>query len=136
MTTIVDTNVLVDLFHGSSWSAWSEHHLEQARRAGPVAINPIIFAELAAGFATAELLDDAVNPRQFRREDLPWNAALLAGKAFLSYRRAGGDRRSPLPDFYIGAHAVVAGHRLLTRDPARYRIYFPDLEIVAPDTYP
>lgn len=137
MTTIVDSNVLIDfLGYGSSWNSWSDRQLEQARRAGTILINPIILAELAAGFPTAELLDKAIDPSHFLREDLPWEAAFIAGKAFLSYRRSGGDRRSPMPDFYIGAHASVRSYRLLTRAPTRYRTYFPSLEIIAPDTHP
>lgn len=137
MTTIVDSNVLIDfLGYGSSWNSWSDRQLEQARRAGTILINPIILAELATGFPTAELLDKAIDPSHFLREDLPWEAAFIAGKAFLSYRRSGGDRRSPMPDFYIGAHASVRSYRLLTRDPSRYRTYFPSLEIIAPDTHP
>ena len=68
----------------------------------------------------------------FVREPLPWEAAFLAGKCFVTYRRRGGTRRSPLPDFYIGAHAAVAGYRLLTRDAGRYRSYFPKLDLIAP----
>lgn len=135
--TIVDTNVLVDFFQPSSpWQRWCDERLEEARRRGPVVINPIIFAELATGFPTMELLNTTLSPALFEREELPWNAAFLAGKAYLSYRRAGGDRRSPLPDFYIGAHAAVKAYRLLSRDAARYRTYFPGLEIIAPDTHP
>lgn len=137
MTTLIDTNVLVDLFGASSpYIGWSDTWLERSRRSGPVVINPIILAELAAGFPTPELLNAAIHPSRFLREDLPWNAAFLAGKAYLSYRRSGGDRRSPLPDFYIGAHAAVRAYRLLTRDAARYRTYFPSIEIIAPDTHP
>jgi predicted nucleic acid-binding protein len=137
MATIVDTNVLVDFFQQDSpWRSWCDQQIEESRRLGAIVINPIIFAELAAGFPTMELLDAALDPSKFQREDLPWEAAFLAGKAYLGYRRSGGDRRSPLPDFYIGAHAAVKAYRLLTRDLARYRTYFPALEIIAPDTHP
>ena len=135
--TIVDTNVLVDFFQPSSpWQRWCDRRLEEAKRRGPVVINPIILAELAAGFPNLELLNATLSPALVEREDLPWDAAFLAGKAYLSYRRAGGDRRSPLPDFYIGAHAAVKAYRLLSRDAARYRAYFPSLELIAPDTHP
>lgn len=135
--TIVDTNVLVDFFLPSSpWQGWCDRRLEEARRLGPVVINPIIFAELAAGFPSIELLNATLSPALVEREELPWDAAFLAGKAYLSYRRGGGDRRSPLPDFYIGAHAAVKAYRLLSRDSARYRTYFPTLELIAPDTHP
>lgn len=135
--TIVDTNVLVDFFQSSSpWQRWCDQRLEEARRLGPVVINPIILAELAAGFPNVELLNATLSPALVEREDLPWDAAFLAGKAYLSYRRSGGDRRSPLPDFYIGAHAAVKAYRLLSRDAARYRTYFPNLELISPDTHP
>jgi predicted nucleic acid-binding protein len=137
MATIVDTNVLVDFFRPDSpWRSWCDQQIEGARRRGAIVINPIIFAELAAGFPTFELLDAALDRSKFQREDLPWQAAFLAGKAWLKYRRSGGDRRSPLPDFYIGAHAAFRAYRLLTRDLGRYRTYFPELEIIAPDTHP
>ena len=137
MATIVDTNVLVDFFRPDSpWRAWCDQQIEESRRRGAIVINPIIFAELAAGFPTIDLLDAALHPSKFQREELPWEAAFLAGKAYLGYRRSGGDRRSPLPDFYIGAHAAVKAYRLLTRDLGRYRTYFPNLEIIAPDRHP
>jgi predicted nucleic acid-binding protein len=137
MATLVDTNVLVDVFHDASpWRDWSEMRLAEARRAGPLLINQIIYAEMAAGFRTRERLDEVLHPSRFQREELPWFAGYAAGRAFVEYRRAGGDKRSPMPDFYIGAHAASLGHTLLTRDAARYRSYFPTLEIVAPDTHP
>ena len=137
MATLVDANVLIDMLDvATSWNSWSDRKIEEARRQGPVVINPLIVAELAAGFPTPALLDAAFDPARFQREDLPWDAAFLAGKAYLAYRRAGGDRRSPLPDFYIGAHAATRAYRLLTRDPQRYRTYFPSLDIIAPDTHP
>lgn len=95
-------------------------------------INAIVYAELSVGFTSIELLEDAVPAHLYRREHLPYEAAFLAGKAFLRYRREGGARRSPLPDFYIGAHAAIAGYRLLTRDATRYRSYFPSLDVIAP----
>jgi hypothetical protein len=96
-------------------------------------INPIIYAEVSTGFERIEELDEVVSADWFRRDPLPWEAAFLAGKCFLSYRRKGGSRRSPLPDFYIGAHAAVKGLPLLTRDARRYRTYFPHLVILAPE---
>jgi predicted nucleic acid-binding protein len=87
---------------------------------------------VSVGFASIEALDEALPPDHFRRDDIPFTAAFLAGKAFLEYRRRGGARRTPLPDFYIGAHAAIAGFRLLTRDVTRYRTYFPKLELIAP----
>lgn len=137
MPTLVDTNVLIDLFDvGSPWEDWSIRHIERVRSEGPVVINPIIYAEMAAGYPLESALELALSPSRFVREDLPWEAAFAAGHAFLAYRRDGGPKRSPLPDFYIGAHAAVRGYSLLTRDQARYRAYFPMLRIIAPDTHP
>ena len=99
-------------------------------------INQVVYAEMAAGFALEARLDAALSPSRFVREDLPWEAAFVAGHAFLAYRRGGGPKRSPSPDFYIGAHAAIRGYSLLTRDLHRYRAYFPMLRIVAPETHP
>jgi hypothetical protein len=96
-------------------------------------INPIIYAEVSIRFDRIEDLEDVLSPSLFRRDPLPWEAAFLAGKCFLSYRRKGGRKRSPLPDFFIGAHALIAEMVLLTRDPTRYRTYFPKLRLIAPD---
>jgi predicted nucleic acid-binding protein len=95
-------------------------------------VNPIVYAEISVGFERIEELDAVLPGDSFRREALPWEAAFLAGKCFLRYRRAGGARRAPLPDFYIGAHAAVRGIPLLTRDASRYRTYFPRLELIEP----
>jgi predicted nucleic acid-binding protein len=95
-------------------------------------INPLVYAEVSVGFGRIEELEEAIPPALFRREALPHEAAFLAGKVFLQYRRRGGVRATPLPDFYIGAHAAVAGFRLLTRDTSRYRTYFPSVELIAP----
>jgi predicted nucleic acid-binding protein len=106
--------------------------LADAGQRGPLVINPLIFAEVSARYATVEALDDALPLEYYKREALPWAAAFLAAKCFEAYRRRGGVKRSPLPDFYIGAHAAVAGLTLLTRDARRYRTYFPKLRIVVP----
>lgn len=94
--------------------------------------NPLIHAEVSVRFERIEELDAALPPTLFRRDGLPWQAGFLAGKCFLAYRRAGGARRSPLPDFYVGAHAAIRGHALLTRDRTRYQTYFPTVEFLAP----
>jgi predicted nucleic acid-binding protein len=99
---------------------------------GMLVINPIIYAEVSIGFERIEELDQALPADTFRRDPLPWEAAFLAGKRFLAYRRRGGTRRAPLPDFYIGAHAAVTGLPLLTRDARRYRTYFPRLILLTP----
>jgi predicted nucleic acid-binding protein len=133
MTTLVDSNVLLDVLdRDEEWLDWSASMLARAAQQGPLVINPLVYAEASVTFDTLEELDDALPASYFVREPLPWAAAFVAGKAFSAYRRRGGTRRSPLPDFYIGAHAAVAGHTLLTRDPDRYRAYFPKLRIIAP----
>lgn len=97
-----------------------------------IAINPIIYAEIAADQPSKEALDAMLDAASFVRLPLPYDVGFLAGRAFLDYRRRGGARRSPLPDFYIGAHAAVLGLKLLTRDPAVYRSYFPGVGVIAP----
>jgi predicted nucleic acid-binding protein len=131
--TLVDSNVLLDvLTEDARWFAWSAEAV--SRRAGDSAlvINPIIYAEVSIGFARIEELDETLNASGFERRPLPWEAAFLAGKCFQRYRLRGGVRTSTLPDFYIGAHAAVSSLALLTRDAARYRTYFPGLEIISP----
>lgn len=131
--TLIDSSVLLDvLTDDPRWADWSSTALADAADNGPVLINPLIYAEISTGFGRVEDLDEAVPHSAVGREDLPWQAGFVAGKAFLAYRRRGGERRFPLPDFYIGAHAAVRGHRLLTRDAARYRTYFPGIELIAP----
>lgn len=135
--TLCDTNILIDIYGiGQDWRGWSVARIAEARRRGPLAINPLIVAEFSVGFETPDEVFELLDPTHFDHEPLPYGAAFHAGRAFLSYRRAGGDKRSPMPDFYIGAHALVAGHRLLTRDASRYRAYFPDLNIICPETHP
>jgi predicted nucleic acid-binding protein len=130
---MVDTSVLLDvLIEDEEWLDWSAAMLGLAAERGPIVINPIVYAEVAPSYDTIEALEHALPPEYYIRESLPWAAAFLAGKAFVAYRRRGGTKRSPLPDFYIGAHAAVAGYTLLTRDPDRYTAYFPKLRIVAP----
>lgn len=132
-STLVDSNVFIDLFdEDSEWREWADAMLTRSANRGPLVINPIVFAEVSAGFDSLEDVDAALPPAYVRREPLPWEAAFLAGHAFVQYRRRGGLRPAPLPDFYIGAHAAVAGYTLLTRDPARYRHYFPSLKVIAP----
>jgi predicted nucleic acid-binding protein len=129
---LVDSNILLDLFTDDPvWAAWSTDRLAEAFDAGSVVINPVVYAEVSVAFERIETLDDAL-PEQLGREDLPWEAAFLAGKCFVDYRRRGGARRSPLPDFYIGAHAAVTGRALLTRDAKRYRTLLPTLALISP----
>ena len=131
--TLVDTNVLFDyLTEDSEWFDWSSPMLEEASNTGTVAINQVVYAEVSIRYSTLEQLDDDLSVDYFARLSIPWEAAFLAGKVFARYKRQGGTRRSPLPDFFIGAHAAVTGMTLLTRDARRYRAYFPKLKIIAP----
>lgn len=130
---LVDSNIILDVVtNDPKWGDWSADQLDQHADQAVLVINPLIYAEVSVGFERIEELEHALAKDFFHREALPWEAAFLAGKAFLSYRRNRGTRRSPLPDFYIGAHAAVRGYRLLTRDRSRYETYFPPLEIIAP----
>ncbi len=131
---MVDSNVLLDVaLDDPTWGAWSSEALERYGSTSVLVINPLIYAEVSVGFERIEDVEAALPTDVFRREPLPWEAAFLSGKCFVDYRRRGGARRSPMPDFYIGAHASVAGYRLLTRDAARYRSYFPQLDVIAPE---
>jgi predicted nucleic acid-binding protein len=130
---LVDSNVILDVAtEDPRWGAWSAGQLEMLAEDHVFLINPIVYSEVSVGFDRIEDLDAALPPELFRREGLPWEAAFLAGKCFLQYRRSKGNKRSPLPDFYIGAHASVLGIPLLTRDTTRYRRYFPRLKLIAP----
>ncbi|CAN5309665.1 type II toxin-antitoxin system VapC family toxin [soil metagenome] len=129
----MDTSVVLDVVTAdATWAEWSSAALAQARDEGRLVINPLVYAEVSTGFERIEDLDDAVPASDFERQSLPYEAGFLAAKAFLDYRKRGGQRRSPLPDFYIGAHAAVLRYRLLTRDVRRYRTYFPSIELIAP----
>lgn len=131
---LVDANVLLDVLTDDvAWYAWSAAQLDACARHARLCINPIIYAEVSVGFDRIEDLDDALPADTFTRLELPWEAGFLAGKAFLKYRRARGNRTSPLPDFYIGAHAAIEGMALLTRDAKRYRTYYPGLELICPE---
>ncbi len=135
MTAIlVDSNILLDvLTEDTVWFTWSAQNLERAANEARLVINPIVYAEVSTRYSRIEDLEAALPKTMFDREALPYEAAFLAGKAFLVYRKQGGLRRSPLPDFFIGAHAAVAGYELITRDSRRYRSYFPKLRLIAPD---
>ncbi len=130
---LFDTNVLLDIATADPvWLSWSETQFRTAAAQGPIPINPIIYAELAPAFTSAADLDRWLDPAIFQRLPLPYAAGWLAAQAFLKYRRSGGVKTSPLPDFYIGAHAEVEGHTLVTRDAARYRTYFQNVPLIAP----
>ncbi|HEX5596275.1 MAG TPA: type II toxin-antitoxin system VapC family toxin [Micromonosporaceae bacterium] len=134
MATLVDSNVLLDIFtEDPRWYEWSRQALAAARDAGILVINPIIYAEVSVRFSGIEELDEALPAADFLREELPYAAGFVAGKAYLKYRARGGVKRSPIADFYIGAHAAVCRYQLLTRDAARYRTYFSKLALITPD---
>ena len=130
---LVDTNILLDVFtDDAAWRSWSENAIRDALVTGAVGINPIVYAETSLAFTEAGALDRYLSTLMLARLPLPYSAAFLAGRAFLRYRRAGGVRSSPLPDFYIGAHAQTENLTLLTRDAGRYRSYFPSVNLVTP----
>jgi hypothetical protein len=130
---LVDANVLLDIStNDTTWRPWSERAVEDALAEGTLSINPIIYAEVALDFADSPSLDRWLRSLEIERLPLPYEAAFPASRAYARYRRAGGRRASPLPDFYIGAHAAVAGLTLMTRDAARYRSYFPSMRLLAP----
>lgn len=130
---LVDSSVLIDvLTEDQRWFDWSATALASAADRSLVAINPIIYAEVSIGFERIEEVEAALPRQTFERLDLPPEAAFLAGKVFLRYRRTGGTKSTTLPDFFIGAHAAVLGMTLLTRDPRRYRTYYPSLTLICP----
>ena len=132
---LVDKNVLLDvLTDDPNWRNWSVGRLSEQSDKGPLLINDVVYAELASRFATAERLDEKISDLKVILHRVPKGALFLAGHAFERYRRAGGTRTGVLPDFFIGAHALVAGLPLLTRDVQRYRTYFPDVELIAPES--
>ena len=134
MRVLVDSSVLLDVItQDSRWAAWSEEKLAWHAERDLLAINPIIYAEVSMHFVSIEELDDALSPTEFLRLPLPYEAGLLAARCFVEYRRRGGQRRAPLTDFYIGAHAATEGLALLTRDVSRFRTYFPTVQLIVPD---
>jgi predicted nucleic acid-binding protein len=131
---LIDANVLLDVMtEDARWLAWSAEAIERAADRHRLVINPVIYAKVSVRYSRIEELDAALPKAMFDREAIPYEAAFLAGKSFLAYRRQGGTKRSPLPDFFIGAHAAVAGYLLLTREATRYRTYFPKLALIAPN---
>lgn len=130
---LVNSNVILDVVtEDPKWYEWSAAQIEKLAEHHTLIVNPIVYSEVSIGFDRIEDLDAALPPEFFRRDPLPWEAGFLAGKCFVRYRRSGGKRYSPLPDFYIGAHAAIRGIALLTRDASRYRTYFPKLALVSP----
>ena len=130
---LVDTNVILDLVENDPvWADWSQQQLEAASLHTTLCINPVIYAELSIAFEAIEELESMLKQGEIHLEPIPREALFLAGKAFVSYRRKKGKKTGVLPDFFIGAHAAVAGIPLLTRDTSRYATYFPTLDLVSP----
>ncbi len=133
MEIMVDSNVILDVVtEDLRWFEWSSKTLANYVETHTLVINPVIYAEVSIRFERIEELEAVLPPTYFRRDQIPWEAAFLAAKCFREYRRKRGEKRSPLPDFFIGAHATIAGMILLTRDISRYRTYFPGLELIIP----
>jgi predicted nucleic acid-binding protein len=132
--TLVDTNVLLDIAtNDRQWGNWSLSQLDAAAIRGPVIINAVIYAEFSVGYARIEQLEKTVKNAGLKIAEIPRSALFLAGKVFHRYRSQGGSRTGVLPDFFIGSHAAVTGMPLLTRDPRRYKTYFANLQLIAPD---
>jgi predicted nucleic acid-binding protein len=137
MAALVDSCVLLDvLTEDPKWFAWSSDALSQQAETGSLVVNPVIYAEVSVRFQRIEELESVLTRDVFEYRPIPREAAFLAGKCFLRYRRRGGARTMPLPDFLIGAHAAVERLPLLTRDPARFRTYFPTVALISPATQP
>ena len=132
MTVLIDSNVVIDLATNSEWANWAADRLAELADE-PFAINQLIYSESLFSYRSADHLDSLLAQLGIERLSLPWAAAFPASRAFRAYRERGGSRTSPLPDFYIGAHAQVANLTLLTRDARRFRTYFPDINLVAPN---
>ena len=130
---LVDTNVLIDVLENDpEWADWSIAQLRAQSKVHPLAINPIIYAELSLAFSKVEALDKAIEKLGLTISELPRPALFLAGKAFAQYRRQGGKANNVLADFFIGAHAAVLSCPLLTRDARRYQTYFPSIKLITP----
>ena len=130
---LVDSNIILDVFLDDSiWAEWSVSKLEKFSTITKLFINPIVYSEVSIGFKKIEELESVLNRAGFQMLDIPKEALFLAGKAFLKYRKNRGTKRSPLPDFYIGAHAAILEMDLITRDESRYRTYFPTIKLISP----
>jgi predicted nucleic acid-binding protein len=130
---LVDSNIILDVFlDDPNWADWSESKLEKFSSITKLFINPVVYTEVSVGFKRIEELESALNRADFQMLEIPKEALFLAGKAFLQYRKNRGTKRSPLPDFYIGAHAAILEMDLITRDESRYRTYFPTIKLISP----
>lgn len=136
-STLIDSNVLIDVMEGRPiWHDWAVVRLAELAERGPFLLNQIVYGEASIPYDSEAIFEAGFRLEWAVREDIPWTAAFRAGKAFKQYKLRGGKRASVLPDFLIGAHAAVKGYRILTRDQARFRTYFPEIEVIAPDTHP
>ena len=132
---LVDSNIILDIVtQDPTWYSWSADQLNLWTHESLLIINPIIYTEISIGFKTIEACDTVVSAHFFKREEIPYEACFLAGKIFVDYRKNKGSKQSPLPDFFIGAHAAVKGYSLLTRDITRYQTYFPTVTLISPFT--
>lgn len=130
---LVDSNVILDVFlDDPNWAEWSESKLVKFSSITKLFINPVVYSEVSIGFQRIEELEFALNQTGFQMLEISKEALFLAGKAFLTYRKSKGTKRSPLPDFYIGAQAAILKMDLITRDPSRYRTYFPTVQLITP----
>lgn len=131
---LIDSCIILDILtEDPTWYSWSADKLAEYADEYSLYINPIIYSEISMGFQRIEDLEKALPASSFNRATIPWEAAFLAGKIYLKYRKAGGQRALPLPDFFIGAHAMIERFSLLTRDTKRFRHYYPQLKIISPD---
>ena len=131
---LVDSNIILDVFlDDPNWADWSESKLEKFSSITKLFINPVVYTEVSVGFKRIEELESALNRADFQMLEIPKEALFLAGKAFLKYRKNRGTKRSPLPDFYIGAQAAIFEMDLITRDVPRYRTYFPTVRLIRPE---
>ncbi len=135
-SVLVDSNIFFDVMFGSDMAAWSTAKLSEIGSTRRLVVNPIIWSEVGAGFESSAALNRALVGLVLEKLPLSYDVAFRAGQAHRIYRNSGGLRERTLPDFLVGAHGEVDGHAVLTRDAARYRTYFPSLEIIAPDTHP
>ncbi len=130
---LVDSNVILDVFlNDLKWADWSESKLAEYSEHTSLYINSIIYSEISIGFKLIEDLESAISKADFQLWEIPKEALFLAGKAYLKYKKRKGTKRTPLPDFFIGAQAAVQNLDLITRDVSKYQSYFPTLKLISP----
>ena len=131
---LVDSNILIDIFTKDTvWGTWSRDKLTELSRQVRLILNPVVYSEISVSYKNIEQLDAVLHKLPLRYEEIPKAALFLAAKAFVNYRRKGGTKTAPLPDFFIGAHAAVRGFLVITRDPSRIAYYFPTVEMITPE---